>query len=184
MIPVTAAPGPPRPSSLSLPTLDFFLLKSRALPAGLVHYQGIICFHNLHFFLSISQGLAGDAASLWVLFVDGECPLQENTPSQEKPLEIQGNRSKELLLDYDFYSFHSYTHHQHCWSLSWTSSSNSIPPSPTATSQPIPFGTRSKKGFPCSGNVFWQGLKSLSHYFRAQTFLLLLQQSCAGRIFY
>lgn len=62
MIPVTAAPGPPRPSSFSLSTLDFFLLKSQALPAGLVHYQGIICFHNLHFFLSISQGLAGDAA--------------------------------------------------------------------------------------------------------------------------
>lgn len=59
-----------------------------------------------------------DAASLRVLFVDGECPLQENTPSQEESLEIRGNRSKELLLDYDFYSFRSYTDHQHRWSLS------------------------------------------------------------------
>lgn len=59
-----------------------------------------------------------DADWLRVLFMDGECPLQENTPSQDKPLEIGENGSKELLLDYDFYSFHSYTDHQHCWSLS------------------------------------------------------------------
>lgn len=59
-----------------------------------------------------------DADWLRVLFMDGECPLQENTPSQDKSLEIGENGSKELLLDYEFYSFHSYTDHQHCWSLS------------------------------------------------------------------
>lgn len=39
-----------------------------------------------------------DAASLRVLFVDGECPLQENTPSQEKPLEIGKTGAKNSCL--------------------------------------------------------------------------------------